>query len=551
MLSMKQSTLSTLLWQTHQSALWQVVILNLINALVNVGVLAFIHHYLFDAHFVMADLWWFFGLIALLLLTTFLSQYALTVLGHCFMFGLKTTLIERLLHTNHQILMQIGTPKILASLSNDIQSITMAFVRLPELAQGLIVCAVVMVYLGSLSLGLLVAVSIWVGITLWLSKVLVHRVYAHLTTLRHIDDELYGDYQAVLDGHQGLTLNKARARRLHLDFMNKASTYQKHIIKADTYHLSAVNFSNISLFGSLGLVMGLTYWLDLPFEVGITFGFAILFLQSPLLKAVGAYPVWQTAKVAFDKINALQLPTTTQSLPQRPPTHWRQIVLHDVSYGYDDGHFALKQVNLTLNRGETLFLIGANGSGKSTLANVLLGFATPQTGTIYIDDTPIHADDMRDYQGLFSAIFVDFYLFDALLGKEDELVDESWYQAWLHRLQLDDKVEIVDGIIKNNHLSTGQKKRLALLIAICEQRDILLLDEWAGEQDPHYRHYFYQTILPILQAMGKTLFVISHDNAYFDQADRLFEMRGGVLKELVGDDRVQASQGAVAHLSDE
>jgi ABC-type siderophore export system fused ATPase/permease subunit len=75
---------------------------------------------------------------------------------------------------------------------------------------------------------------------------------------------------------------------------------------------------------------------------------------------------------------------------------------------------------------------------------------------------------------------------------------------------------------------------VALLLALAEDRDIIMLDEWAADQDPHFRREFYQVLLPLMKEMGKTLFAISHDDHYFQHADRLLEMRGGQLSELTG-----------------
>lgn len=87
---------------------------------------------------------------------------------------------------------------------------------------------------------------------------------------------------------------------------------------------------------------------------------------------------------------------------------------------------------------------------------------------------------------------------------------------------------------------------MALLLALAEERDIILLDEWAADQDPHFRREFYQVLLPLMQEMGKTIFAISHDDHYFIHADRLLEMRNGQLSELTGEERDAASRDAVA-----
>ena len=113
------------------------------------------------------------------------------------------------------------------------------------------------------------------------------------------------------------------------------------------------------------------------------------------------------------------------------------------------------------------------------------------------------------------------------------------------------KLVIEEGFIANIDLSQGQRKRVALLLALAEQREVMLFDEWAADQDPQFRRIFYQVLLPRLKEMGKTVIAISHDDLYFSLADRLLEMRQGRLTELTGERREQVSRDAVAHLDSE
>ena len=121
-------------------------------------------------------------------------------------------------------------------------------------------------------------------------------------------------------------------------------------------------------------------------------------------------------------------------------------------------------------------------------------------------------------------------------------------ETWLDELQMRGKLVFDGDRVTNPRLSQGQRKRLAMLVAIAEQRDFLLLDEWAADQDPQFRRTFYRELLPRIQQMGVTVFAISHDDHYFERADRLLEMHNGKLKELHGELREQASRDAVARL---
>jgi putative pyoverdin transport system ATP-binding/permease protein len=125
-------------------------------------------------------------------------------------------------------------------------------------------------------------------------------------------------------------------------------------------------------------------------------------------------------------------------------------------------------------------------------------------------------------------VFTDFYLFDSLLGMDESDLDKRATRG-LEELELDDKVQVSDGVFSTTALSQGQRKRLALLTAFLEDRPIYVLDEWAADQDPHYREIFYRHLLPDLKARGKAIVVISHDDRYYHLGDRIVKLEDGKL----------------------
>ncbi|PKH65506.1 multidrug ABC transporter permease/ATP-binding protein [Psychrobacter sp. 4Dc] len=576
------ASLYHMIWANYRLPFLKVILLNLVNAAVSVGIIAYINH-TFISQPVFDTLSWlslaqFSLLVLLLLVTTFLSQYALTRLGHRFVYELRTKLVKQIIDTTVPQIDHLGSARLLASLSSDIQSITVAFVRMPELVQGIILSVGVGLYLGWLSLPLLFIVMFWIVMTIWISTILVKHVYTHLTELREINDALYQDYQSIIEGRKELALNQHRAEKLYTDdFLAHAKSYEKTVTKSDTFHLSAVNWSNIMMFASIGIVFAVANYLDIPMGVATTFSLTILFMQSPLLHAVGAYPTLQTAQVALEKIQSLELAEHQPSFATNTVAQdWKSITLNNINYRYvgsshnsnapdtavndntqnsdnsdsnqNPTNNILKSVNLTLQRGDVVFLIGANGSGKSTLAKIITGIFTPTTGTVQVDGQSVNSENNADFRQLFSAIFSDQHLFKQLIGYEGNEPDADLVSDWLHKLNLQEKVSVSDHKLSTDKLSQGQRKRLAMLIAVAEQKDILLLDEWAADQDPAFRRVFYQTLIPELKAMGKTLFIISHDDGYFEHADRLLLMKEGRLIELNAEERQRASKDAIAML---
>lgn len=262
----------------------------------------------------------------------------------------------------------------------------------------------------------------------------------------------------------------------------------------------------------------------------------VLLMRGPLTAAIGALPTVLQSRIAMQALQQLELSDAQSGFhdAQTLPQNWQQIRLDNVSYHYPSQAgqvFALQPTSLTIQRGETIFLIGANGSGKSTLCMLLAGLYTPSSGKLWVDDIEIGEHNRHAYRQLFASVFTDFHLFDQLMDGFGGEVAEQWIADWLSHLQLADKAKIEQGKLLNKRLSQGQKKRLALLLAAAEQRSILLLDEWAADQDPEFRALFYQELLPLLKQQGHTVFAISHDDKYFQHADRLLAMQQGCLSE--------------------
>ncbi|MEN4927828.1 multidrug ABC transporter permease/ATP-binding protein [Erwinia billingiae] len=526
-----------------------VIALSLLSAALGIGLIAFINKELIVAlNSSLLILPEFLGLLLLLMAVTLASQLALTVLGHHFVYRLRGEFIKRILDTQVERIEQIGSAQLLAGLTSDVRAITIAFVRLPELIQGIILTIGSAAYLAWLSPQMLFVTAVWVAITIIGGWLLVSKVYRHMAKLRDIEDNLYTDFQTIIEGRKELALNRQRAQLIYETvYQEDARNYRHHIVRADTFHLSAVNWSNIMMLGAIGLVFFMANslgWANTA--VAATYSLTLLFLRTPLLSAVGALPTLLTAQVAFDKLNTFQLTVYHPDfiVPQAA-SNWKTLELRNLVFHYGEQGFEVGPINMTLKRGELVFLIGGNGSGKSTLAMLLTGLYRPVSGQILLDGEEIDGANREKYRSLFSAVFTDVHLFDRLIDNQGQAADPAKVQAWLARLQMQDKVKLEGNKVLNLKLSKGQSKRLALLLATAEQRDILLLDEWAADQDPHFRRIFYRELLPWLQEMGKTVFAISHDDHYFLHADRLLEMREGKLSELTGEERELATLDAV------
>ncbi|QLE39543.1 ATP-binding cassette domain-containing protein [Nostoc sp. C052] len=195
----------------------------------------------------------------------------------------------------------------------------------------------------------------------------------------------------------------------------------------------------------------------------------------------------------------------------------------------DEKGFLLGPISITLQPGQITYIVGGNGSGKSTLAKLITGLYPPKNGSIYLDGVLITDENREWYRQHFSAIFSDFYLFDSCLGFNHPNLDRE-VESYLRQLQLDHKVKVRDGVLSTTNLSQGQRKRLALLTAYLEDRPIYLFDEWASDQEPHFRDLFYRQSLVKLKERGKAVIVITHDDRYFHLADQIIKLDYGKVQ---------------------
>ena len=212
--------------------------------------------------------------------------------------------------------------------------------------------------------------------------------------------------------------------------------------------------------------------------------------------------------------------------------------------GGDDEGFTLGPIDLSFSSGEVVFVTGGNGSGKSTLVRLLTGLYTPRSGHIRLNGRAIDDSSREQYRQHFSAVFADFYLFDRLFGV-DAPSRGAEIQQYLALLGMDRKVRVLGDKFTTTALSSGQRRRLALLAAYLEDRPVYVFDEWAADQDPSYKETFYLRLLPGLRARGKCVIVITHDDRYFRFGDRVLKLEAGRIVGRASGAREDTRAGAL------
>ena len=266
---------------------------------------------------------------------------------------------------------------------------------------------------------------------------------------------------------------------------------------------------------------------------------AVLFMIGPISIIVQSMSVLGMAERSAVRMMQLSQdledirePIAEDGMPLSDP--FDHVSFENVVFTYpnrDPRHgFELGPIDLSVKRGELLFITGGNGAGKSTLIKLLTGLYRPVSGKVSINNIQLGPQSMSAYRNLIATVFSDSHLFEELFGTADITTEDAQY--WIERFELAHVTGIRDGRFITIALSAGQRKRLALITAILEDRPIIVLDEWAADQDPYFRKKFYREILPELKQRGTTIIAVTHDDHYFDIADRRLHLDTGKLTEL-------------------
>lgn len=341
----------------------------------------------------------------------------------------------------------------------------------------------------------------------------------------------------MLRGFRELRLHQPRQNSFSSDIRDVLERLRGLLIKVTRIFEtseSAVQGLKFLLFA--GIVFLVPYLVKT--EAVITFQILtlVLFSLMPFEQIVTSYPSVIGTLVSYKRVNDLaseleDIERVKERTVERAPA-FRSIRLLSIEAKYNSretSSFALGPLDFELHRGEVVFLVGSNGSGKTTFMNVLCGLLDPTAGTIEVDGIALTPEDMGAYRAQFSAIFTQYHVFRQLYGLEGtspEAADDV-----IEKVGLTGITQIRSEGISRIDLSAGQRRRLALAIALLEDRNVLVLDEFVADQDPEKREYFFRTLLPWLKAQGKTLVVSTHDLAWLDCADRVFSFENGKMTE--------------------
>jgi putative pyoverdin transport system ATP-binding/permease protein len=489
-------------------------------------------------------LWWqFASFAALAVLSRTYARITLKRLTATSLLRLRRRMLRSVLKIPLEQFERIDTARLLVAFTSDLASLGAALRNFVHVFSGAAFLLACLAYLSWLSpqRGAVTAFLLLLAIAVAVLLRTLEKAHGRATRLSW--DRVVQVFKTVLEGIKQMRLNRALARQVLRTFEDRARDMQRTAGQRGWYSETVAIWIQSISFVILGVaVFG-------PFDDGanlVAGGYgvlALIYIRWPLQSLITDSSGFADAAIALQRLNDLGLDLSRDVRPADRPSQphetvrkllspkWSTLKLHDVAFRYDAGHpdddFALGPINIELHPEQIVFISGGNGSGKTTLLKVLTGLYTPTKGTIQFDDFIVDETNARIYRSKFAVVFSDFCLFEqvadlnfhALSAEAERLATRFRFKPWM--------LAPAANSDRGSKLSSGERRRAALLMALLDDRPIVVFDEWAADQDPQYKDLFYKEILPSMRAKGKLAIVLSHDERYFHLGDRVLWLERG------------------------
>jgi cyclic peptide transporter len=519
-------------------------LLGLMSSLTNIGILLLINTaiggkslVLFGDYNYVA----FAGLIVVSFLTTQYFQHYMVDLTNNIMYGLELTIVQKVRNSSFDSFEKLGPERIYAAIGD-----TRVLSRVPEIFVTLINSAVTLIC----SLAYLFWVSPMGGLTVFVMMVALLLLYLFRNTriqrdmnhVRDLQDSYYSYLRELLGAFKQVRISPVRSNNLFSNFIlaNRNKSKKLSIRTSRKYVLNEL-IGVYSWYIVLGVII---FLLPLAFQADksqvAAFITTVLFMMSPVAQLIMMFPLYTAFKIAVERIDKIDKQLNTDALPVattvQEPASFQSLRFDQVIYKYTADNaitFTLEVADFTLTREEILFIVGGNGSGKTTFVNVLTGLCKPVSGKIFIDEKEVDWEEYCNFCNSMAVVYTNQHLFRENYDGFDLSENNSQLSYFENMVNLDGVLKIDQEKSRiDTKVSKGQQKRLSLLLALMENKPIIILDEWAAEQDPQNRKLFYTRWLQEMKSMGKTIIAVTHDDDFYHVADRVMKFNFGRIAQI-------------------
>jgi putative ATP-binding cassette transporter len=542
------------LFLRRRALLWRILAAGTLSGLFSAALVAVINRLLYshDDRFVLLSAA-FSGLVAAKVFANLLSQSGLVRFAQDAVMDMTTALCSKVLRSSLRTIEQAGAGEIFTVLTDDVGSVVWAAQCLPGLIMnGAMVagCGVYLLWLSPAAFAGVASITLMgAGGYYWLHR----RSFPAMHAARDAKTHTFTQFHGLTRGIKELLMDRSRADAfLSGEVSDALQTLRRCNLSVFRHHLTGESWTQTLYYLLIGCVL-----VVFPGSLALTpealtgFVFAMLYLMNPVWGIIGAFPTVSRGRIALSRIESLGLSLAeaeeAHGSPAAPMLALGAPVLsiEGVTFFYDSlddqPGFRLGPLEFSLRPGELVFIVGGNGSGKSTFVRLLAGLYAPESGTITCGGMPVTDANRAWYRQHFAVVFSDYHLFERIHRPGPDT--DTLARQYLQLLELEGKVTIKGGRWSTLDLSQGQRRRLALVAAYLQDKPIYVFDEWAADQDPHYKEVFYHHLLPDLCKRGKAVVVVTHDDRFFQLGDRVVKLEDGRIVRNV-DPKTTAGRAA-------
>ena len=461
--------------------------------------------------------------------------------------NVRLRIADKIRKSEYQTIEKMGNEKIYSQLTHDTGNITEFTVWMLNQSQASILVFVCAIYVFFESQMAFLLISTLLLLMLFIYFSFFHKSYDAILS-RSLKQEIstMEMFNQLFFSFKELKINQKMSDDHFQEYSQLLEENRKLKTESGYRFITQFMFAQASYFSFFGVVLFvLPVFSHAPVMVVKKIIAIGMFIMGPFNMFLACVPIYAKTKKAITNIDSLEkeldavLETRLKSKQTTKDrkidfTQFKTLEFDNLTFTHHDIHgdvsFEIGPVNLNIKKGELIFITGGNGSGKTTLMKLLCGLYYPDSGEIKIDNIPLNENEYSQYRDLFSMILSDYYLFDKLYGIDDP--DEIYIKYLLQKMDLTHKTSIINREFTNIDLSTGQRKRLAMIFALLQDSQIYIFDEWAADQDVEFRVFFYETLLKEITGKGKTVIAVSHDDRYYHVADRVLKMEYGQFIDI-------------------
>lgn len=425
---------------------------------------------------------------------------------------------------------------IYSTITSDVGSIVNGSLLIIDFISSIIIVLACCIYMAFLSLkvfGVSFLIIIF-GVVLYIFR--MKSSNEQFNQSRNLEKDFISYFDAILYGIKEINLNPKIGDKINLKIKHIGDNATRNDKGAFIGYLNTQIISqSLFYFLIIFILFYVVKLLHVRVEVSISFVFVLLYISGPISNIMAIFPMMNKTIISLERIINLKqelkvdedMIVSTEK--KEVKIHFDKLEYRKIKFSYEDNKFSIGPLDFIIAKGNIIFIYGGNGNGKTTLLNILLNIYKIDAGQIILNEQLLDLKEFSNFNNLFSPVFSDFYLFDEFYGID--IIDIQQANEYLKMFEVDDKIIIENNKFSTVDLSTGQRKRLALINALLENKPIIVLDEWAADQDPIFRNKFYKEIIPFIISKGFTIVAITHDDKYYKCADKLFKMEYGILIE--------------------